>query len=280
MANQQQFCLKWNNHTNNMVKVFNQLLDDENFVDVTLACDGASIKAHKMVLSACSTYFKDLLVTNPCKHPIVILKDMRYDDLKAIINFMYCGEVNVSQSQLGALLKTAEVLKVKGLTEVNDKQTDSLNSSSNYQNKLNNNDNLSQNVSPNVLSQNSSSVRKKRRRRGNLQTTTSMSGESEQESSQTEDSGDETQTKKIKDVSSITDSSSRSSKDSRSLLTESTNTKSGSKSDVQNTNIIQTRRRQALQQHLEAESNREILNETHNASDQRINNGNVCYLRK
>lgn len=114
----QQFCLKWNNHQSNMLTVFEQLLSNEALVDVTLACEGLSLKAHKMVLSACSPFFQALFVENPCKHPIVILKDMRYMDLKAIIEFMYRGEVNVSQDQLSALLKTAETLKVKGLAEV------------------------------------------------------------------------------------------------------------------------------------------------------------------
>lgn len=121
---QQQFCLKWNNHTSNLVKTFTEMITDEFFVDVTLACDGFSIKAHKMVLSACSNYFKELFVANPCKHPIVILKDMKIEDLRAIIDFMYKGEVNVSQNQLGALLKTAESLRVKGLTEVGDPEAD------------------------------------------------------------------------------------------------------------------------------------------------------------
>ncbi|GFR10083.1 protein bric-a-brac 2 [Trichonephila clavata] len=114
----QQFCLKWNNHTNNMIQVFESLLSSETLVDVTLACDGLSLKAHKLVLSACSTFFQSLFLENPCKHPIVIMKDMRYSDLKAIIDFMYRGEVNVSHDQLAALLKTAETLKVKGLAEV------------------------------------------------------------------------------------------------------------------------------------------------------------------
>lgn len=101
-----------------MLNVFEHLLSSEALVDVTLACEGLSIKAHKMVLSACSPFFQSLFLENPCKHPIVILKDMRYTDLKAIIDFMYRGEVNVSQNQLSALLKTAETLKVKGLAEV------------------------------------------------------------------------------------------------------------------------------------------------------------------
>ncbi|KAF8791948.1 Protein bric-a-brac 2 like protein [Argiope bruennichi] len=122
----QQFCLKWNNHMNNMMDVFKNLLSTESMVDVTLACDGLSLKAHKMVLSACSPFFQSLFLENPCKHPIVILKDMKYTELKAIIEFMYHGEVNVAQEQLSALMKTAETLRVKGLAEMpNEKNSSS-----------------------------------------------------------------------------------------------------------------------------------------------------------
>ncbi|XP_067139153.1 protein tramtrack, beta isoform-like isoform X3 [Centruroides vittatus] len=114
----QQFCLKWNNHQVNMVTVFDQLLSSEALVDVTLACEGLSLKAHKIILSACSPFFQSLFLENPCKHPIVILKDMKYAELKAIVEFIYRGEVNVSHDQLSALLKTAEMLNIRGLAEV------------------------------------------------------------------------------------------------------------------------------------------------------------------
>merc|ERR1719392_73635 len=69
-----------------------------------------------MVLSACSPYFKALLEENPAKHPIIILKDVPFQHLTAILEFMYAGEVNVAQDQLPAFLKTAEKLKIKGRT--------------------------------------------------------------------------------------------------------------------------------------------------------------------
>lgn len=59
----------------------------------------------------------DMLQENPSKHPIIILKDVAYSHLQAILEFMYAGEVNVSQDQLPAFLKTADRLKVKGLAE-------------------------------------------------------------------------------------------------------------------------------------------------------------------
>lgn len=115
----QQFCLRWNNYQSNLTSVFDQLLQSESFVDVTLACDGHSIKAHKMVLSACSPYFKQLFVDNPCQHPIVILKDVNWPELKSMVEFMYKGEINVSQDQINPLLKVAENLKIRGLADVN-----------------------------------------------------------------------------------------------------------------------------------------------------------------
>ncbi|XP_062563566.1 protein tramtrack, alpha isoform isoform X2 [Armigeres subalbatus] len=116
----QRFCLRWNNHQTNLLSVFDQLLHAETFTDVTLAVEGQSLKAHKMVLSACSPYFQALFVDNPEKHPIVILKDVPFKDMKCLLDFMYRGEVSVDQDRLAAFLRVAESLRIKGLTEVND----------------------------------------------------------------------------------------------------------------------------------------------------------------
>ena len=73
-----------------------------------------------MVLSACSPYFQALFVNHEEKHPIVILKDVPYADMKSLLDFMYRGEVSVDQERLTAFLRVAESLRIKGLTEVND----------------------------------------------------------------------------------------------------------------------------------------------------------------
>lgn len=101
----QQFCLRWNNHQPNFISVFSSLLNNETLVDVTLAAEGRHLQAHKVVLSACSTYFQSLFTVNPCQHPIVILKDVKFSDLKIMVDFMYYGEVNVSQDQLPSIIK-------------------------------------------------------------------------------------------------------------------------------------------------------------------------------
>ncbi|XP_050577587.1 protein tramtrack, beta isoform isoform X3 [Bombus affinis] len=120
----QRFCLRWNNHQSNLLSVFDQLLHDESFVDVTLAVEGQLLRAHKMVLSACSPYFQALFVGHPDKHPIVILKDVPYVDMRSLLDFMYRGEVSVDQDRLTAFLRVAESLRIKGLTEVNEDKCD------------------------------------------------------------------------------------------------------------------------------------------------------------
>ncbi|XP_063975061.1 broad-complex core protein isoforms 1/2/3/4/5 isoform X4 [Diachasmimorpha longicaudata] len=117
MVDTQHFCLRWNNYQSSITSAFENLRDDEDFVDVTLACDGKSLKAHRVVLSACSPYFRELLKSTPCKHPVIVLQDVAFSDLHALVEFIYHGEVNVHQRSLSSFLKTAEVLRVSGLTQ-------------------------------------------------------------------------------------------------------------------------------------------------------------------
>ncbi|KAK5650836.1 hypothetical protein RI129_001865 [Pyrocoelia pectoralis] len=113
----EQFSLCWNNFNNNLRTGFHSLLKDEDLVDVTLAAEGHYLKAHKAVLSICSPYLKELFRANPGDHPIVILPDVSYSALQSLLEFMYQGEVSVSQDEIPAFMKVAETLKVKGLTE-------------------------------------------------------------------------------------------------------------------------------------------------------------------
>ncbi|XP_076682692.1 uncharacterized protein LOC143376352 isoform X3 [Andrena cerasifolii] len=117
MEDDQQFCLRWNNHQSTLIQNFDTLLESGTLVDCTLAAEGQYLKAHKVVLSACSPYFEGLLSEHYDKHPVFILKDVKFKELKAMMDYMYRGEVNISQDQLAALLKAAESLQIKGLSE-------------------------------------------------------------------------------------------------------------------------------------------------------------------
>ncbi|XP_018912776.2 uncharacterized protein [Bemisia tabaci] len=116
MANQH-FCLRWNNHQSTLVSVFDSLLESGTLVDCTLAAEGRCIQAHKVLLSACSPYFAMILSQHYDKHPILILKDVKFHELQSMLDYMYRGEVNITQENLGSFLKAAESLQIKGLTD-------------------------------------------------------------------------------------------------------------------------------------------------------------------
>lgn len=103
----QQYCLRWKYHHSNLQTMFSQLLDRGCFCDVTLACDGQTLKAHRVVLSACSTYFDSILTNcNSEKDPIIILKDVKFMDIKYLVEFMYKGEINVEHVSWCTLCKS------------------------------------------------------------------------------------------------------------------------------------------------------------------------------
>nr|XP_045583251.1 longitudinals lacking protein, isoforms H/M/V-like isoform X8 [Procambarus clarkii] len=107
--------LKWNNHRSTFLHVLSTVRRKESYCDVTVACDGKFYPVHKLVLSTCSDYFEQMFERTNCKHPIIVLKDIRHEDLEALLNYMYVGEVNVLQTDLSGLIKAAECLRIKGL---------------------------------------------------------------------------------------------------------------------------------------------------------------------
>jgi len=125
----EKFCLRWNDFESNISTAFRELRDDKDFFDVTLSCDDEQIQAHKVILSACSPFFRGVLRRNPHAHPLLYLKGVKFSDLTAVLNFMYHGEVNVAQEELNSFLAVAEELRVKGLTQNNQSGNNSSSSS-------------------------------------------------------------------------------------------------------------------------------------------------------
>ena len=113
----EKFCLRWNDFEKNISFAFQELREDKDFFDVTLACDDEQIQAHKVILSACSPFFRNILRRNPHSNPLLYLKGVKFPDLQSVLNFMYHGEVNVAQGDLNSFLAVAEDLQVKGLTQ-------------------------------------------------------------------------------------------------------------------------------------------------------------------
>ncbi|EFN83809.1 Protein abrupt [Harpegnathos saltator] len=132
-------------------------LSENNLVDVTLAVDGQLITAHKLILSVCSPYFKNIFKTNPCQHPVVILKDIKHMEIAALLKFMYQGEVNVKREDLPTFLKMAQIFQIKGLEDCEGQIMPIINNYVNASHAENNSENV------NTLSNTSSEQGNKRK---------------------------------------------------------------------------------------------------------------------
>ena len=124
MQSTEKLCLQWNDFKDNVNSAFGKLRDDNDFSDVTLACeDGEQLNAHKIVLVSSSPFFMELLRKNKHPHPLVYMRGIKYEDLVAIVDFLYLGEANVFQENLDSFLAVAGELKLKGLSSENKEDT-------------------------------------------------------------------------------------------------------------------------------------------------------------
>jgi hypothetical protein len=121
---QEEFLLKWNDHHNSFFSIVQDLCASELLTDVTLACGTGEpivFEAHKLMLSVCSAFFRNILTRKRAdyhqSHPIVFLKDVEPRHMEQLLQYMYRGEINVLQDDLGPLIETARALQVKGLAD-------------------------------------------------------------------------------------------------------------------------------------------------------------------
>merc|ERR1712025_719536 len=111
------FSLRSKDFETNMTKALKHLREENNLFDVTIVCEDSQIQAHKLILSACSSFFRNILCLNPHQHPLLYLKGVKYKHCLAILDFMYNGEVHVVQDELKQFLVVAADLRVQGLTQ-------------------------------------------------------------------------------------------------------------------------------------------------------------------
>jgi hypothetical protein len=119
MGSADNFCLRWSEFEQNISASFRELREESEFFDVTLCCDNGedTVQAHKVILAACSPLFRKILAKqNGQLNPLLYLKGIRIQELKAVLNFMYHGRVAIAQDALNSFLAVAEELEIKGLT--------------------------------------------------------------------------------------------------------------------------------------------------------------------
>ena len=117
MTTSEKFSVRWNDFKENISSDFSNLRDDTNFTDVTLISeDGQNIETHKVILSASSPFFMNILKNNKHSHPLIYLKGFKAKDIYSLLDFVYYGVADVYQENLEGFLALAEELQLKGLT--------------------------------------------------------------------------------------------------------------------------------------------------------------------
>ena len=117
----EKFCLKWNDFQSNISKTFSSLRTEEEFYDVTLVSeDQHQVSAHKVVLAACSQYFKNVLKQNRHSNPLLCLDGVTTSELQFVLDYIYHGEVQIFQENLDRFLAVAEKFQLEGLINLPD----------------------------------------------------------------------------------------------------------------------------------------------------------------
>ena len=114
----QQYSFSWANHSQFAPNAFRDLFGVEAFSDVTLACsDGQQLYGHRIILSSCSPFFRNLLLKNPHKNTLIYLKGISSTEMQAILKFIYQGSCEVGVDELKGFLEAGKELLIEGLQE-------------------------------------------------------------------------------------------------------------------------------------------------------------------
>ena len=108
--------MKWENFGKNIAQNYKQLRLQDDFYDVTLVSDDLQkVSAHKLVLSACSQYFKTILTDSKHQHPMLCLDGIDSQQLNNVLDYIYNGEIEISHEHLSKFLQIAQKLQLDGL---------------------------------------------------------------------------------------------------------------------------------------------------------------------
>ena len=114
---QEKYTFTWQNYSDLLRNIFLQMNSDDSFTDVTLITDDKKqIKAHRNILSACSSVFKEIFQINSNNnHSVIYLRGIQHSDMESILQFIYLGETNLYKERLNEFLIVAKDLGIQEL---------------------------------------------------------------------------------------------------------------------------------------------------------------------
>ena len=113
------YTLTWQTYADHLRDILKELRSDESFADVTLVTDDKKqIKAHRNILSACSSVFKEILQINTNNnHPVIYLRGIQHPEIESILQFIYLGEAKFYEERTKEFLSVVKNLEINMLSK-------------------------------------------------------------------------------------------------------------------------------------------------------------------
>jgi len=115
---QKKYNLNWHTYSDHLREMLHNMRKSEDLTDVTLVCDDMrQFKAHKIVLSACSTVFKNIIDSLPLNSSVIYLRGIQHQEMESILEFMYLGVASFYQDRMNEFLNVAKNLEIKEISK-------------------------------------------------------------------------------------------------------------------------------------------------------------------
>ena len=115
---QEKYNLNWHTYSDHLREMLHNMRKSESLTDVTLVCDDQKqFKAHKVVLSACSTVFKNIIDGLPQSSSVIYLRGIQHQEMESILEFMYLGVATFYQERMNEFLNVAKNLEIKEISK-------------------------------------------------------------------------------------------------------------------------------------------------------------------
>ena len=111
------YTLNWYTFSEHLQSMFRNLYEDGKYSDVTLVCDDQTqFKAHKIVLSACSSVFKSIINDLSHNTSVIYLRGIQHQEMESILEFMYLGVATFHRERTNEFLNVAKNLEIKEIS--------------------------------------------------------------------------------------------------------------------------------------------------------------------
>ena len=116
--NHEKHSINWHTYSDHLREMLHEMMKSNELTDVTLVCnDKRQFRAHKIVLSACSSVFKGIVNDLPQNNSVIYLKGIQHQEMESILEFMYLGAATFYQERMNEFLNVAKNLEIKEISK-------------------------------------------------------------------------------------------------------------------------------------------------------------------